>query len=280
MAKTASVAFEVPGKGPSLSEYENEVKQALRRMGAGPGEAAQRVDKSRTYVEGAHRAGIEPHTAAAVLYHKHCEAPGVVAGEARECGGAACPTEGEGDPSAMGLVSVKGERTERVEAVRLVSVAGEAQERGCGPFTKVVRDEEKFAACQRRAKGPLDTDHKMAEFLRGEMGKEDQEVFVVVGLDLHRKLRSYTEVARGQRERVQVRVEDILRPVIIEGPHGFVVAHNHPSGSTEPSDADRRLTKEIAHAAKIACPSTVFLDHLIIGVGGYYSFGDKRAKRF
>jgi DNA repair protein RadC len=151
----------------------------------------------------------------------------------------------------------------------------------CAPFTQVVKDPQKFAACQVRAKqiGPLEDDRKMYEFLRSELEKQDQEIFVVVGLDLHRNVRSYDEVARGQRDRVAVSAEDVLRPVILSGCHAFVISHNHPSGSANPSKKDGELTETIRNAARVAAPNCVFLDHLIIGSGEYFSFADSKLKR-
>jgi len=150
----------------------------------------------------------------------------------------------------------------------------------CAPFTHVVKDPVAFAACQARAKqiGPLDTDRKMYEFLRSELEKQDQEIFVVIGLDLHMNVRSYDEVARGQRDRVAVNVEDILRVVIANGVHGFIVAHNHPSGAATPSKKDGELTATIRSAAMVACPNIIFCDHLVVGSGQYYTFEDKKLK--
>ena len=156
--------------------------------------------------------------------------------------------------------------------------AGEAAP-ACVPFTRLERNNEAFRACQAIAKGPLESDRDMFRLLSSQLGKEDQEVFVVVGLDLHRNLRSYTEIARGQRDRVSVNVEDVVRAVIADGPHGFVVAHNHPSGKANPSPKDKELTDRIRNAAAIACPSVVFLDHIVVGQGEYYCFADGKLKR-
>jgi DNA repair protein RadC len=151
----------------------------------------------------------------------------------------------------------------------------------CAPFTQVVKDPQKFAACQARAKqiGPLENDRKMYEFLRSELEKQDQEIFVVVGLDLHRNVRSYDEVARGQRDRVAVSAEDVIRPIILSGCHAFVVSHNHPSGQARPSAKDAELTETIRSAARVACPNVVMLDHIVVGWNEYYSFQDRKLKR-
>ena len=53
---------------------------------------------------------------------------------------------------------------------------------------------------------------------------------------------------------------------------GIVAIHNHPSGSSNPSRADRELTKNLQWAGKMLdCP---LLDHLIVAGDDYFSFAD------
>lgn len=55
----------------------------------------------------------------------------------------------------------------------------------------------------------------------------------------------------------------------------IIIAHNHPSGNLNPSDADKKLTSKIKDAA--AFLDINFIDHLIITDYGYYSFADEGA---
>jgi DNA repair protein RadC len=48
------------------------------------------------------------------------------------------------------------------------------------------------------------------------------------------------------------------------------MVHNHPSGATKPSEADRHITKRVAAAAQIL--QINFLDHVIVG-RGFFLFG-------
>ncbi len=54
---------------------------------------------------------------------------------------------------------------------------------------------------------------------------------------------------------------------------GMIVAHNHPSGNLNPSQADIDLTKKLKEAGKLL--EIQLLDHLICTVDGYYSFADQ-----
>jgi DNA repair protein RadC len=54
---------------------------------------------------------------------------------------------------------------------------------------------------------------------------------------------------------------------------GIIISHNHPSGNTDPSESDRRITQKIKEAGNIM--DIQLLDHIIIlPVEGYYSFAD------
>jgi len=54
--------------------------------------------------------------------------------------------------------------------------------------------------------------------------------------------------------------------------HNLVLAHNHPSGSQTPSEADKALTRQLANVGTIMTLPVV--NHLIIMTEGYYSFAD------
>jgi hypothetical protein len=95
------------------------------------------------------------------------------------------------------------------------------------------------------------------------------------------------EVAAGQPDRVGVDIEQIVAAAVVgsaAGARGFLICHFHPSGGTHgrASAADKRLTEDVQASAKIACPSTVFIDHVVVaapngkGVGSYYSFEERK----
>lgn len=127
--------------------------------------------------------------------------------------------------------------------------------------------------------GPLDTTEKIYRALVPTMNKQDQEVFVVVVMDLHFKLRSVTEVARGERSRVGVGIEEVMRAAIMTpgGAH-FLAMHQHPTGKCTASPADKRLHADIERAATTYA-SLTYLDHVVIGVGEYYSIREGKRHR-
>jgi hypothetical protein len=147
------------------------------------------------------------------------------------------------------------------------------------PWIRLERDPRKYEAALKVAGqvGKIDGPSKIYELLGDKLSREDQEVFLVVLCDVHGKLRGVVEVARGQRSRVAVGVVDVFRPVLESGAESFAVVHNHPSGSANPSASDKSLTHAIERATKdLVSKETAFLDHVIVGMGEYYSFDERR----
>ena len=54
---------------------------------------------------------------------------------------------------------------------------------------------------------------------------------------------------------------------------GIILVHNHPSGNTKPSEADKRLTRQMSEAGKLL--EITVLDHVIFTDSGYFSFADE-----
>lgn len=80
-------------------------------------------------------------------------------------------------------------------------------------------------------------------------------------------------VSRGGVSGTIVDAKIIYKKALEESASGIIVAHNHPSGNTEPSHKDIQLTKKLKEAGRTLDIS--FLDHLIITDAGFYSFADE-----
>jgi DNA repair protein RadC len=158
----------------------------------------------------------------------------------------------------------------------------------CAPFTEVRIDEEKFRACVALADqiGPLTTPTAIYKLIRQYCVSQPQEVFLVISLDLHGHLRGIDEVARGQIDRVNVGIDDVMRAALgaalARQAKGFVIAHCHPSGKATPSQADKDLTKAIEKARKPFGNNLKLVDHIVVGLDQFTSIRLRklfRAKR-
>lgn len=90
-----------------------------------------------------------------------------------------------------------------------------------------------------------------------------RERVVVLVCDGANRFRRSVVVSEGAIDRCMVPVREILNAVLRHDGRAFALAHNHPSGDTHPSDADRRATTDVAAASKVA--GLRFLGHIVVG---------------
>ena len=111
---------------------------------------------------------------------------------------------------------------------------------------------------------PLDTPERVAEYIRDAFdGDPTVEWFVCIPLNRKNMPFGRVLITKGTASSCLVNPREVLRPVILSNACGFVVAHNHPSGDTQPSRADIQVTRQLREAAKTM--GIDFLDHIIVG---------------
>ncbi|MEM1257583.1 MAG: JAB domain-containing protein [Bacteroidota bacterium] len=99
------------------------------------------------------------------------------------------------------------------------------------------------------------------------------ESFKVLLLNNSNKVKGVYELSKGGITGTMVDIRILFATVLKSLSVAIILAHNHPSGKLQASDADILLTKKIQKAAKLLDISV--LDHLIIAPNGnYYSFSD------
>lgn len=98
---------------------------------------------------------------------------------------------------------------------------------------------------------------------------QSQERFGVLLLDVKNRLLGTQVITIGTATETLAHPREIFREVIRQGATRAIIAHNHPSGSVEPSTEDIELTRQLLAAAQIL--SIPLLDHLILGNGNHLS---------
>lgn len=104
-----------------------------------------------------------------------------------------------------------------------------------------------------------------------------QESLRVILLDTKLRLIRVKEIGLGSINECVAHPREIFRPAIAHSAYAFILVHNHPSGDTQPSAADRRLTSALREASNLL--QINFIDHVILGSAGegrlpYFSFRD------
>ena len=114
----------------------------------------------------------------------------------------------------------------------------------------------------------------VAEFLR-KIWTDDieyRERFYAVYLNRQNQIIGYYLISIGSSCATIAEPKMIFQPAITMHASCIIIAHNHPSGSKNPSEADFKLTKKLTEAGKIL--EMPILEHIILTADGYYSFAD------
>lgn len=104
---------------------------------------------------------------------------------------------------------------------------------------------------------------KVKEYLRFKIGGLERETFAVMLLDNQNRLIDYVELFYGTIDAANIYPREVVKLALKENAAAVILAHNHPSGIAEPSQADKHITERLKQA--LALVDTRILDHIIIG---------------
>lgn len=91
----------------------------------------------------------------------------------------------------------------------------------------------------------------------------EREIFIVLYLDNQHRLLERETLFTGTLSHTEVHPREVVKAALRHNAAAVILAHNHPSGETEPSQADRHITKRVANA--LALVEVRVLDHLVVG---------------
>lgn len=110
-------------------------------------------------------------------------------------------------------------------------------------------------------KSPADTE----AFLLSKMRHLDHELFCCLYLDNRHRVLQFNEMFRGTIDGTSVYPREVVKEALGINAAAVILAHNHPSGVAEPSQADERITRRLKSALELV--DIRLLDHLIVGSG-------------
>ena len=99
------------------------------------------------------------------------------------------------------------------------------------------------------------------------------ECFYAMYLNRNNKVLSVMLISEGGTCGTVVDVKKILSPAILQNSSAIILSHNHPSGNTQPSEADINTTKKVVQAALLM--DIKVIDHVILTEESFYSFADE-----
>ncbi|ACA32578.1 RadC family protein [Histophilus somni] len=110
-------------------------------------------------------------------------------------------------------------------------------------------------------------------YLQTELENKDREIFMVLFLDNQHRLIKKEEMFLGTINQANVYPREIIKTALFCNAAALILAHNHPSGVSTPSMADRKMTENIKQLSELM--EIRVLDHFIIGKGNYFSFAEQ-----
>lgn len=124
-----------------------------------------------------------------------------------------------------------------------------------------------------RRGGALQSPRDAADYLTMRLRDLDIEVFGCVFLDTRHQVIAYEHLFEGTINGASVHAREVVRRVLHHNAAAIIVAHNHPSGVAEPSQADISVTRRLKDA--LALVEVRLLDHLVIGNGECTSLSER-----
>ncbi|MFZ6744073.1 RadC family protein [Undibacterium sp. JH2W] len=118
----------------------------------------------------------------------------------------------------------------------------------------------------------LSSPQAVKNYLQLMIGNKPHESFAILFLDVKNRLIKAEELFRGTLNHASVYPREVVKSALHQNAAAIILAHNHPSGSCEPSSADINLTQTLKQA--LALVDIRILDHFIVANPNVYSFAE------
>lgn len=173
-------------------------------------------------------------------------------------------TAGEGFDGISGLLHASADDLKRVK--------------GLGPAKRaeliaVLELARRAMAQQLKERTVLADPAAVKHYLQLHLGARPYEVFAVVFLDAQNRLVAMEELFRGTLTQTSVYPREVALRALHHQASAVVLAHNHPSGTVQPSRADEALTQTLKSA--LALLDVRVLDHIIVAPGQALSMAER-----
>ena len=110
------------------------------------------------------------------------------------------------------------------------------------------------------------------QYLSHQLRDRPHEVFAALFLDNRHQVIQFEELFKGTIDGASVYPREVVKKALQHNAAALIIAHNHPSGIAEPSQADQNITQRLEKA--LALVDIRLLDHLIIGDGEIVSLAE------
>ena len=119
----------------------------------------------------------------------------------------------------------------------------------------------------------LNSPRAVRDYLRLLLGGRQHEVFLALFLDTQHRVIASEELFQGTLSQTSVYPREVVKRALAHNAPAMILAHNHPSGVAEPSQADQLLTAALKQALGLV--DVRVLDHFVVTGGQTLSFAEK-----
>lgn len=110
-------------------------------------------------------------------------------------------------------------------------------------------------------------------YFKQRLRSRPNEVFAAMFLNTRNRKMAYEELFAGTIDAATVYPREVVRRALLHNAAAVIVSHNHPSGSAEPSAADRQITRHLQQALDLV--GIRLLDHVVVGEGTPVSMAER-----
>jgi len=133
----------------------------------------------------------------------------------------------------------------------------------------ILREAKAIYGRRMKSRDALESPTAAIEYLRASLTDRDREIFSVLFLNTRHHVIAYEELFMGTIDGAVVHPREVVRSALLHNASALIIAHNHPSGVSSPSQADIGLTHRLRDALELV--DIRLLDHVIIGADEYQS---------
>lgn len=119
---------------------------------------------------------------------------------------------------------------------------------------------------------------ELYELIKPQLENLVQECNWAFYMDPRGQVLGVEEIAKGAVDHVELNPRELFRPAIELAASFVIMAHNHPSGKTDPSNDDWGLTRRMVEAGEII--GIPVADHLVVSKDGFTSMQQKNPHAF
>ncbi len=162
---------------------------------------------------------------------------------------------------------------EEVEATDRLFIRGDYDELRAATTAEIIAAARRAMTRRVHRGTAMSSPRAVREFLAVKLGTLEHEIFAVLLLDTRHRLIEYVELFRATINGASVHPREVVKLALARNAAALVLAHPHPSGSPEPSQADELITQRLKEA--LALIDIAVLDHVIVAGGETVSMAER-----